>query len=147
LLYGKDIMANRVPSEATYENRKSTMQLKDISLMHAEYSQYPYSKFSGQVSSLRSIIKDRNNRVGEDKQHFVECLKNHPGSAFSHKGYIWWQGSEAQELTKKDIADNLHVTMGKQGMYGLRPAYYDNSSQRLPGQDLSRSTYCKVTSL
>ena len=66
LLY-EDIMANRVPSEATDENRKSTMQLKDLYSMHPEYSQYYYSKFSAQVSSLWSMIKDGNSRAGEDK--------------------------------------------------------------------------------
>jgi hypothetical protein len=42
------------------------------------------------------------------------------------KGFIQWQGSEAQELTKKHIAENLHVTMGKQGLHGLRLEYYNN---------------------
>ena len=100
LLY-EDIMANRVPLEATDENRKSTMQLKALYSMHPEYSQYHYSKFSGRVSSLRSTIKDRNNRAGEDEQHFAECLNNHPASAFSHKGFMQWQGSVAQELPKR----------------------------------------------
>ncbi len=133
-------MAVRVPLEATDENRKSTMQLKDLYLMRPEYSQYHYSKFSGRVSSLRSTIKDRNNRAGEDEQHFAECLNNHPGSAFSHKGFMQWQGSEAQELTKKDIAENLHVTMGKQGLYGLRPEYYDN----FPLKDFRDKIYQEV---
>jgi hypothetical protein len=44
LLY-EDIMANQVPSEATDENRKSTMQLKDLYSMHPEYSQRQYPDF------------------------------------------------------------------------------------------------------
>jgi hypothetical protein len=44
--------------------------------------------------------------------------------SFSHKCFIQWQGPEAQELTRQDIAENLHVSMGKQGLYGVQPEYY-----------------------
>jgi hypothetical protein len=125
LLYD-DILAARVPSEATHEDGTSTMQLKDIYLMHTEYTDYHYSKFSARVSSIRTTIKDRNIRKEEDEQLFAECIKNHPGSAFSHKGFIQWQGSEAQELAKEDIAENLHLTMGKKALHGFRPEHYEN---------------------
>jgi hypothetical protein len=86
------------------------------------------------------MIKDRTSRAGEDEQHFAECLKNHPGSAFSNKGCMQWQGSEARELTKKDIADNLHLTMGKQALYGLQPESYEN----FPLKDFRGKIYQEV---
>jgi hypothetical protein len=84
--------------------------------------------------------KYRNSRAWEDEQHLAECLKSHPGSAFSHKGFMQWQGSEAQELAKKDIAENLHITIGKQGLYGLQPDYYEN----FPLKDFRDKIYQEV---
>ena len=125
LLYA-DIMAGRVPLKATDANNKSTMQLKDIYKMHPEFSEYHYSKFSSRVSSIRFTIRARNKRADEDQQHFAECIKNHPASSFSHKGFIQWQGSEAQEQAQKDIEANLHENMKKQDLWELRPEYYEN---------------------
>ena len=125
-MFYDDILADRVPSDATDENGTSTMQLKDIYLMHTEDTDYHYSKFSGRVASIRTTINDRNIRKEEDEQLFAECLSNHPGSVFSHKGFIQWQGSEAQELAKEDIAENLHLTMGKKALHGFRPEHYEN---------------------
>ena len=41
---------------------------------------------------------------------------------------------------KKDIAENLHVTMVKQGLYGLRPEYYEN----FPLKDFRDKIYQEV---
>jgi hypothetical protein len=125
LLYD-DILANRVPSEASHTDGTSTMQLKDMYLMHAEHADYHCSKFSARVSSIWTTIKDRNIRKEEDEELFAECIKNHPGSAFSHKGFIQWQGSEAQELAKEDIAENLHLTMGKKALHAFWRECYEN---------------------
>ena len=51
-----------------------------------------------------------------------------------------WQGSEAQELAKNNISENSHVTMGKQGFYGLRPEYYEN----FPLKDFRDKIYQEV---
>jgi hypothetical protein len=92
------------------------------------------------LSSVRSTIKERNNHAGEDERHFAECLNDHPGSAFPHKGFMQWQGSEAKELAKNDIAENLHVKMGKHGLYHLRLEYYEN----FPLKDFRDKIYQEV---
>jgi hypothetical protein len=53
-------------------------------------------------------------------------IASHDISLFSHKGYVQWQGSDAQELLLLDIETNKHVTMRKRDLYGSRPEYYNH---------------------
>ena len=119
-------MEGRVPLQAKDENGRSKMRLKDIYAMHPEHAEYHYSEFSGRVGSLRTTLASRNDRAEEDQNHFSAYVIAHPASAFTHKGYIQWQGSEAQELLLLDMEANLHETMGKQDLYGSRSEYYLN---------------------
>jgi hypothetical protein len=123
LLY-KDIVDGEVPMDATGTDGQSTMQLSDIYLMHHEYAEYGYEKFSSRLSSLRKIIKDAENRAQADQEAFENYKNNHPVSLYSHKGYIQWQGSEARELLLQDMEDKLHETLGKKELYGSRREYY-----------------------
>ena len=127
LLYD-DLVAGLVPLESKDETgRKTTPSLRDIYDMHAEFALYHYSKFSSRLSSLRSIVKERKSRAEIDQQLFEAFISNHPASANSHKGYIQWQGSEAQKLARQDIAEDRHKTpMGKKGLYNSRAEYYEN---------------------
>jgi hypothetical protein len=59
LLY-KDIVEGEVPPDATDADGRSTMQLSVIYLMHPEFAEYDYEKFSSRLSSLRAaIVKER----------------------------------------------------------------------------------------
>jgi hypothetical protein len=102
LLYD-DILANRVPSEASHTDGTSTMQLKDMYLMHAEHADYHCSKFSARVSSIWTTIKDRNIRKEEDEELFAECIKNHPGLAFPTKGLFNGKDQRRKSLQKKTL--------------------------------------------
>ena len=126
LLY-QDIRDGRVPLNSKDENGKSTMNLRVIYDMRPEYSEYHYDKFSSRVSSLRKTIKDCNNRAELDQEAFDNYKTNHPNISFySHKGYIQWQGSEAQVKAQKDISTGEHVKLGMEGLWAARPAYYTN---------------------
>ena len=125
LLY-KDIMNGRVPLEAKTANGKSTMSLKDIYNHRPEFKEYHYSKFSSRLSSLRKTIKENNYRAELDQEAFNNYIKHTKTASFSHKGYIQWQGSDAQELCRQDIKNGLHTTMSRMDLYGSRREYYEN---------------------
>ena len=126
LLY-KDIVAGRVPLHAKTADGKSTMPLKLIYDLRPEFKEYLYSKFSSRLSSLRKTIKERNDRAALDQEAFENYKQNNTVPAlFSHKGYIQWQGSDAQKLCRQDIADGLHTAMSRLDLYGSRREYYEN---------------------
>ena len=126
LLY-KDILEGRVPRNATTADGKSTMPLKSIYELRPEFQEYLYSKFSSRLSSLRKTIKDRSYRANLDQEAFDNYKANNPvPAAFSHKGYIQWQGSEAQALCREDIEHGLHKSMSRMELFGSRSEYYKN---------------------
>ena len=57
---------------------------------------------------------------------FDNYVANHPVSYFSHKGYIQWQGSEAQELALEHIAKNIHNTSKWKDWHESHPEFYEN---------------------
>ena len=125
LLY-KDIMNGQVPRTAKDANGKSTMKLKDIYEMHEDYKKYHYSKFSGRVARMRSLIDERESRKDLDQQAFDNYVSSHQISFFSHKGYIQWQGSDAQEFALEDIKNNVHNTTKWKVWHGQRREFYEH---------------------
>ena len=61
-----------------------------------------------------------------DQEALDNIVANHPPSFHSHKGYIHWQYSEAQELLKEDLEAELHKTMSRMDLYGSRSEYHEN---------------------
>jgi hypothetical protein len=55
LLYN-DIVEGKVPLDATDADGRSTMLLRDIYLMHPQFADYDYEKFSSRLSSLRDAV-------------------------------------------------------------------------------------------
>ena len=105
-----DILEGRVPRKARDEHGKHTAKLREIYESREEFKQYHYSKFSRRLATLRATIDDKLARKEMDKEAFDNYVANHQVSLYSHKGYIQWQGSEAQELALKHIANNVHNT-------------------------------------
>jgi hypothetical protein len=124
LLY-KDIYEGRVPSVAKDANKQSTMPLRDIYLMHSEYADYDYEKFSGRLSSLRKIVNENNRRAEADQAAFDQYKNNHQASLFSHKGYIQWQGSDAQNSLLQDLEEGVHLVKTKRQLWLSRSEYHD----------------------
>jgi hypothetical protein len=115
----KHIVEGEVPPDATDADGRSTMQLSDIYLMHPEFAEHDYEKFSSRLSSLRKIIKDCDNRAQTDQEAFENFKNNHPVSLFSHEGCTQWQGSESQELLLQDMEEKSHETLGKKELAAL----------------------------
>ena len=75
-----------------------SMPALDIYLMDPEFADYPFDKFKAGLNRLRKKIVDLDTRADEDLEAFRNYKLHHKPSLFSHKGYIQWQGSTAQEL-------------------------------------------------
>ena len=117
-----DILEGRVPLDDD-----PTMNAETILFMHSEYADYDPDKFADRLHSLRLSIKSSNTRAMEDSNAFeiYKAIHADKVSVMSHHGYIEYQGSESQRLLQKDIADGLHISMGKKDLYGLRPEYFN----------------------
>ena len=102
ILYN-DIINGNVPLESKFEDNTSTMKLQDIYLMRPEYAQYDYKKFSSRLSSLRKTISANQERAEDDQDAFELFVQNNPISYYSHKGYIQWQGSDAQRRCCRSV--------------------------------------------
>lgn len=119
ILY-KDLKKGIVPLVAD-----GSLRLKDIYAMHPEYAEYSYQKFSSRLSSIRKSVLEKNKRAESDKIALAAYVANHPVSLFTHRGFEEWQGSMAQTLLLEDLSNQLHLTLGKKELYGLRPEYYE----------------------
>ena len=124
LLY-KEILRGDVPLESKYADNTSTMKLKDIYMMHPEYAEYKYEKFSGRLSSLRKTISVNQKRADDDQDAFDLFVQNNPISYYSQKGYIQWQGSESQRLLREDLRLGRVERNRKKELWMSRSAYHD----------------------
>ena len=85
------------------------------------------------MAGIRRIIKAKNGRAEDDQKAFDKFVENNEVSTVSHKGYIQWQGSDAQRLLRKDIKDGTLEKYTKENypknhkmeFWLTRPEYYD----------------------
>jgi hypothetical protein len=103
------------------------MDVQNILSMREEYGEYDPDKFRSRLKSLRDAIRVSNTRADDDfaALETYRTLHKEKVSLFSPHGYIEFQGSEAQRLLLKDIADDLHVSMSKLDLYSSRPEYFN----------------------
>ena len=92
------LMDGTIPME-----KDGTMTYEDIYLLDEEFGKFQYEQFKGHVNRMRAKIKELDNRAADDLEAFRNFKRNHKPSLFSHKGYIQWQGSTAQELLWDDL--------------------------------------------
>jgi hypothetical protein len=102
------------------------MTLRAIYVLEAEFAEYNYDKFSHRVSSLRKTITDAESRAEQDQEAYDNFTASHPPSLYSHKGYMQWQGSDAQKQAIEDIKKGLHKSMAKFDLWQKRDVYYEN---------------------
>ena len=121
ILY-QDLLNGHVPLEAR-ANGKSTTKLQDIYAMHPEYSLYSYRQFSSRLRSLRTTAKRTLTRKTNDMNAFKICVQNHAPSFFSKKGYIQWQGSDAQRWLIEDMKAGLHKQNKPKVFWQSRASY------------------------
>ena len=101
------------------------MTLKAIYATKIEYAAYDFEKFASHLGAIRSAIKAAESRADRDSEAFSMFVASHPISHFSHKGYIQWQGSEAQALALVDIENKVHEN-GFKEMYLSRQVYFEH---------------------
>jgi hypothetical protein len=80
-----------------------SIPLEDIYCLDLEFGNYDFKKFKVRLNRLREKAKELDSRASEDLEAFRRYKANHKPSLFSHKGYIQWQGSTAQELLWDDL--------------------------------------------
>ncbi len=100
-----------------------TMPFEEFFLLSQEFASYDPEKFKSRLRSLRDKISELDKRAEEDRKAFDVYKKNHEVSLFSHKGYIQWQGSDAQDLLWDDIEAGKLGTMTKKQLWESRPEY------------------------
>ena len=122
LLY-QDILNGIIPLDARDEEGHETMTLQDIYATRIEYAAYDFDKFASRLDYLRTIIKKAESRAERDSEAFSRFVASQPVSHFSHKGYIQWQGSDAQALALVDIENEVHKHSGYKVMYLSRPEF------------------------
>lgn len=83
------------------------MPAQDIYLMDPEFANYSFDTFKAGLNRLRKKIAELASRAEEDLEAFRNYMQHHKPSLFSHKGYIQWQGSTAQELLWDDLPKYL----------------------------------------
>lgn len=120
LMY-RDIKRGNIPLQLD----ENTMTFEDVYLMHPEYADWDPQKMKGRLKRMQAACQENVNRAQDDQEAFELYRDNHPIAIHNRHGHIQWQGSESQRLLKIDMADNLHVDMKKEDLWGSRPEYYE----------------------
>jgi hypothetical protein len=120
LLY-KDLVEGIIPLKPLPD-----MSLEEIYVMHAELSEYHYSKFSSRLSGLRDTVRNLLKRKELDQEAYDNYKENHAPALFTPHGFIQWQGSEAQKQCKQDIKDGKHLTQSRAKFRATKVVYRDN---------------------
>jgi len=84
-------------------DNNNTMTFEEMYLLDEEFGKFEYKQFKGRVNRMRAKIQELDSRSTADLEAFRNFKRNHKPSLFSHKGYIQWQGSTAQEFLWDDI--------------------------------------------
>jgi len=129
LLYD-DILNGVVPLYKYHPGTKKEPTEPDeegIYVSRPQYAAFDKEKFAARLAAIRKKIQDADSRADKDEKAFNLFRKNHNVSMFSHKGYIQWQGSQAQTYALADIRDGVHKQKGGyRKMYNSRSEYYTN---------------------
>jgi hypothetical protein len=98
---------------------------QEIYLMCEEFAKYDFGKFGDRLSQIRKKIAELNSRAKDDELAFENYKQHHKPSLFSHKGYVQWQGSTAQDMLLDDMERGLHQQMTPKELWESRKEYTD----------------------
>ena len=102
------------------------MPLENIFILSDEFKKYSFEKFGARLKALREKVQDLNNRADNDFIAFQNYKAHNKPALFSHKGYIQWQGSTAQELLWDDLPEYMNNPERKpKDLWLSRPEYRD----------------------
>ena len=99
----KKILYNLLMTGAIPIEEDKSMPARDVYIMDPAFAEYDFDKFKSGLNRIRKKIIELDNRADEDLKAFRNYKQHHKPSIFSHKGYIQWQGSTAQELLWDDL--------------------------------------------
>ena len=72
---------------------------------------------------LLVLVHPSRQRASTELAMLQEDRLVHPFPATNYRGEPQWEGSAAQKVLKKDVADKKHETMSRTAFYNLRPEY------------------------
>ena len=81
------------------------------------------SLFEDRLKSARNILAAKDARAAEELALLRADRLIHPVPTTNHRGEPHWEGSEAQKLLKKDVAERKHEGMLPAQYYASRPQY------------------------
>ncbi|KAG7339198.1 hypothetical protein IV203_013229 [Nitzschia inconspicua] len=100
------------------------MSLEDVYSIDPELALYDYSILKNRLNRLRNKILELDRRADDDLIAFNNYKMNYKPSLFSHKGFIQWQGSSAQEHLLDDLEDYVKDPSTKpMEVWKSRPEY------------------------
>jgi len=114
------IIAGDIPALATYDQ---------IHGFHAEVLKTDRSKIPARVRALRKQIADDDGAANSDAQDLERDRKLFPIKLHDYKGEPRWQGSSAEKQLKKDVANQIHLTMNPTEFYQSNSLYYNSYCQ------------------
>ena len=115
-----DIVGRRIPLEDD-----GSMTTEEIFHQRPEYTASGWKRFPKRLQALRQQIKREETRATKDEAYFQNYISNHPPSETTGKGYIEWEGSQAQVLLNTDIDNGLHTTMKPKELWKLHDEYQE----------------------
>ena len=99
----------------------SVYELKD------EFKKTHYKRqFVSGLRRLRKEIKMRKLRVNFDRQAIDHDRRLYPAAAITQQDFPQWPGSEAQQLMKQDVNNEVYWNITPKQLYDSRPEYYRN---------------------
>lgn len=121
-----DTIQGRMPRVAKDESGKLTGKLKEIHASRDKFKAHHHPKFSSRLGSLRKQVKEKETRKQLDQDAHNNYCANHPVSLFSAKGYIQWQGLDAQALALEHIEQKKHCSTKWSLWHGEHPEHCKN---------------------
>ena len=101
----------------------ASMKPKEVFEMRAEYKAYGMKNFRSNLYSLRSSMKENQQKADSDAAALAHDRRIHPKVAYTPKGYPRWDGSEAQRLLKEDMASSTTNPLEPSVLRETRPEY------------------------
>jgi hypothetical protein len=87
------------------------------------YQQYSKNNFKANFRSLLASIEKYQERAERDNAALEHDRRLHPRGTTTSNGEPFWDGSLAQSLLKRDVANGLHQEMQPRDLWTSRDAY------------------------
>ncbi|CAJ1956081.1 unnamed protein product [Cylindrotheca closterium] len=127
------------------EDDEPQQDLKEIYASKPEYSEYLFEKFEERLNNIWIKTKEDKNRASDDLEFFEEFIDCNEVSYFNKDGTAQWQGSEAQEQARVDIAANAVFHFGYRHLFENNTLYHLNYTHEqfkaYVRQEISRKKY------